>query len=113
VHTIYLPIKISELERLAMEATENPVYMDGELTVFIGDYFTGEGVTFFIGNNTAEDNAKVMDVIRKTNRVRPADSVVYRIIGEEVGAYIAGQKSPDEVVDIIENRVNLYLSEIE
>ena len=36
---------------------------------------------------------------------------VFDIVEEELGAYFAGDKSARQTVDLIENRVNLYLSE--
>lgn len=39
------------------------------------------------------------------------DSGIIVIMNEEMQAYYSGQKSLDDVIEIIENRVNLMLSE--
>ncbi len=36
---------------------------------------------------------------------------IFNIVWEETGAYFAGQKSEDEIIDIIQSRVQLYLDE--
>ena len=42
---------------------------------------------------------------------RGTDDKIVTIIDEESGAFFSGQKSADEVADIIENKVQLYLDE--
>jgi hypothetical protein len=42
-----------------------------------------------------------------------SESEVLNIIMEEAGAYFAGQKSTDEVSDIIQSRIQVYLKENE
>ena len=34
-----------------------------------------------------------------------------KIIDDEIGSYLSGQKSADEIIDIIENRIAIYLAE--
>jgi hypothetical protein len=43
--------------------------------------------------------------------IRIYDQQSDQIIKEEAGAYFAGQKPVGEVVDIIENRVGIYVKE--
>ena len=120
-YELYLPIKISELEGMAAAAMVDPGYFhptSGEWVEFdhILEFQSEDSdkvVSIFIGNNTAADNAQVMDLIRETRLMDPLDPIVRDIINEEVGAYFTGQKSPDEVADIIENRVRLYIHESE
>lgn len=40
-----------------------------------------------------------------------ADSKVSDIISEEVSAYFSGQKTAEQVAEIIQNRVNVYINE--
>lgn len=40
------------------------------------------------------------------------DYQMYQIIMEEAGAYFSGQKTVDEVADVIQNRVQLYVNEM-
>ncbi len=44
-------------------------------------------------------------------KVEIADDKVTEIIEEEAGAYYEGQKTAEEVADIIQSRVSIYLSE--
>jgi len=108
--TYNLPIKISQLEAYMDATLVNPGY--GTNFEWEFDWDIG-GRSIHIGNNTPELNAKIMEVINATTVVAPSDLMVRDIIAEEVAFYLAGQKSPDQVADIIENRVNIYLSELE
>jgi len=107
---MYLPIKISELEADLAATLINPLYGTENEYVF---YVEIDGNRVTVGNNTPELNAKIMEVITTTTVVAPNDTVVREIIAEEVAFYLAGQKSPDQVADVIENRVGIYLSELE
>ena len=51
------------------------------------------------------------DFIMSVKEISPVDNKILDIISEEVGAFYAGQKSADEVANIIQSRVSLYLSE--
>ena len=56
--------------------------------------------------------ADVMDgYIRNAAGFRHSDAAIEIIIREEIQAYFAGQKSIEEVMDLIQNRVDLYVSE--
>ncbi len=51
--------------------------------------------------------------IYNTGRYVPTKAeMIQYIIYEEVGSYFAGDKGKEEVIDVIESRVNLYLSEL-
>ena len=43
--------------------------------------------------------------------VATSENTIVNIIEEEAGAYYAGQKTAEEVADIIQSRVSIYLSE--
>lgn len=55
----------------------------------------------------------VLDLIEKARPVSNdgGDSQIQNIIIEEAAAYFQGQKSVDEVVGIIQSRINIYVSE--
>jgi len=103
-----LPVKLSELEKMAHDAMFD---FDNRITREI--QIDNEVFITMDRDNTPEENQKLWDLLFATNRVQPSDMVVSSIIGEEIRAYVAGQKSAEMVMDIIENRVNLYLSEME
>jgi len=113
-NAINLPIKMSEFERMAHEATiefeDNPYWRD----IMIGTAANGDPITVRLDrDNTLEENQKLWDLLLKTNAVEPSEPVILGIINQEIRDYLTGQKPAEVVIDIIENRVNLYLSEIE
>ena len=111
------PIKISDLEMGAHAATLEEYNPHGDLlnrNIVIGGNID-DGLIYekVDSDNTLEQNLKLWDLIFKTNKIESYDTVVRDIIFEEIRYYIAGQKPAETVMDIIENRVNLYLSELE
>ena len=60
---------------------------------------------------TAEEVAEIKTLIYGTNERYQIKDTVYNIIMEEAAAYFMGQKSVEEVAEIIENRVSIYLEE--
>ena len=60
---------------------------------------------------TAEEVAEIETLIYGTNERYQIKDTVYNIIMEEAAAYFMGQKSVEEVAEIIENRVSIYLEE--
>ena len=108
------PIKMSLLEEAAHNATIEQRSSTGFIMYRMVE--TGPGAFDFVTldrDNTLEENQKMWDLLYKTNTIRPHDTVIMDIIREELRYYIAGQKPAETVMDIIENRVNLYLSELE
>ncbi len=62
--------------------------------------------------NTAEDVEKLREVIALADRrYLYAQSVICRIIGEEIGGYNAGDLTAEQTAEKIQNRVQLYLDE--
>lgn len=107
-----IPIKISALNKLAEKAKERPYWENenGEkeyydYTVWMGDQ------SIVVEPNTDEDNQRMMDFIKSVKNVYEYDTDIFKIIDEEVQAYFSGQKSVDEVADIIQNRASTYISE--
>lgn len=58
-----------------------------------------------------EDIEEYEDLIRSCDHMPATDNAVMLIVREEIQAYFAGQKSIDEVLDTITNRVDLFVSE--
>lgn len=107
-----LPIKLSALDKLAEKAKERPYWENekGEKEYYDDQVWVGEQ-QFVITPNTDEDNQRMMDFIKSVNTVYEYDADLLKIIDEEVQAYFSGQKSVDEVTDIIQNRASTYISE--
>lgn len=72
----------------------------------------GDGSTYTLRNPTQEEIDMIMDMIQVATLI-DADNqrILEEIIIEEVGAYFSGQKSVDEVADIIQRRAGIYVSE--
>jgi hypothetical protein len=51
------------------------------------------------------------DLISRANHVRVYDGALNEIVLEEAEAFFAGQKSAQEVAEIIQNRVQVYVNE--
>ena len=60
---------------------------------------------------TQEQIDQVMDLYNKTNLVMTDDQNILDIVKEETAGYFAGQKSLDDTVRLIQNRVSLYVAE--
>lgn len=106
------PIKISALEAQMEKAKERPFWVDenGEKQYYDNTFYIG-GQEIKIGENTDEDNQRVLDLIKSTTNVRRYDRDIYKIIEEEAAPYFEGQKTAKEVADIIQNRVSNYIAE--
>jgi hypothetical protein len=52
-----------------------------------------------------------MEFLKSVNNVYIIDKAVANIVQEESAYYFAGQKTPEEVAAVIQNRVSLYLAE--
>lgn len=106
------PIKLSAYDKLKEDAKQKPFYLDddGNKVEYDNTYYLGDQ-QIKIGVNTDEDNERMMNFIQSINSCINYDQELMNIITEEAGAYFSGQKSVDEVVDIIQNRANTYISE--
>lgn len=106
------PIKLSALDRMMEEAKNKQFYFDAsgekieyEATMWI------ENTEVVMGDNTDEDNAKVMDLINSVSYISRYDRSLEKIVTEEAAAYFAGQKTAGEAAGIIQNRASIYVSE--
>lgn len=118
-----LPNRKSKLERLAEEAVNVEYVLDengepvldenGNPKVVGKDYGgVGEGDwMYYFRAPTREEVDMVLELIRSTKGKGDPNYQMRVIIDEEVAAYFLGQKSVDEVADIIQNRMQVYVSE--
>lgn len=58
-----------------------------------------------------EEAEMFTNLVNSTNKVSAYDEAMMKIVQEEAKAYFAGQKSLDEAVDIIQNRITTYVNE--
>lgn len=106
------PIKVSALETKAVKAQEPPYYINSNgQKVYTGDIYGVGTEEIQLDELSAEEVNTVLDFIKSVTDVATSENTIVNIIDEEAGAYYAGQKTAEEVADIIQSRVSIYLSE--
>lgn len=109
VGKLVFSVRRSTLEDQAEYAKK--LVWDSEEKDYVEPYYIGDtGKKVIIGVNTDEDNQRVYDLISGAAEGNYNDSVI-DIVCEEAGAYFSGQKSAEEVAEVIQNRVQNYLNE--
>ncbi|MCL2718374.1 MAG: extracellular solute-binding protein [Lachnospiraceae bacterium] len=101
-----VPIKISAVEDLAEKARNRPDFEQ----VIIG--FGGTFHDIFVRRPSEEYIQRILDMIYSLNYLDLFDEKIRDIILDEANYYFIGQKTPEEVAAIIQNRVSIYLAEI-
>jgi len=66
-----------------------------------------------MGELSERNISQIMDALMETRLIRRRNPVISNIIMEEIDSYLSGQKTADTVADIIENRIGIYLAELE
>lgn len=87
------------------------VTSDGEEVEQAKLEFSYGGVEFKIYAVTEEEIATLKRLINKAEPIRPYSVKIENIIVEEADAFFSGQKNVDEVAEIIQNRVLVYMNE--
>ncbi|MCL2052364.1 MAG: ABC transporter substrate-binding protein [Lachnospiraceae bacterium] len=110
-----LPLRKSTLEAKFAEDMQRIYYADenGERKEqpLVSAYLFG---ALFEGFAASEDEiALIRNIIENADTIHAWDDRVHSIIPEEAEWYFNGEKSVGEVVDIIENRLRMYFSEME
>ena len=106
------PIKLSSLEKLQKQAQEPYTYEDenGNKVEMPNTYYIGSE-EIDIGYPTQEEADRIMAYISGVTSIYRIDSSLMDIVNEEAGGFFAGQRSVDDVVSVIQNRVKTYLAE--
>ena len=106
------PVSLNAIDNLAAEAKKKPTYTDDNGIEVEYD------MTYYIGNNeiiinpiTDDEVNEVVEFLKSLDNVAYSDTSVKTIIDEEASAYFSGQKTVDEVTDIIQSRVKIYVEE--
>lgn len=60
-----------------------------------------------------EDIQAILELIENTDKIQNWDENINEIVLEEARTFLEGSKTAEEVADIVENRVQIYLNEIE
>ena len=103
----------SEFNKLADESMEKPKYKDEngkEVEEDLTYYTSSKEIK--VNPLTKEERDFIVDYIESADNVSADfDPEVESILEEEIMAYIGGEKTADEVIDLIQSRVSILVSE--
>ena len=105
------PVRKSSFEKAAEESTHKEYYMDGDEKIEYDDTYYIGGQEVIAKPLTNEDVVKITNFIKSLTLVYDYNDSVNNIIFEEASAYFSGQKSAEEVADIIQSRLSIYVNE--
>lgn len=100
---IFTPVNLLLLEKMAEEELERWKMVEPRLQ--------NESVIEFADNFSREDIDKTMTLYKAASGLNRDNLVISSIIDEEIASYLNGQKPADTIIDIIENRIAIYLAE--
>lgn len=106
------PVTQSALDTKKASAMEKPHYTDenGEV-VYYDDSFYINGEEMEVQPITEEDIAKIEAVISNNSGTYTTNETVNSIITEEAAYFFDGQKTAEDVANLIQNRVQTYIME--
>ena len=86
---------------------------DPDLDGFIGFYdtFFNETVEVYVARVLPEQRARLDELMSSIDKIELYDNTLYDIVFEASGPYFAGDKTMDETIQMIQNRVRLYVNE--
>ena len=97
---------------MAQKAQKKPTYEDENGNqVEYDETYNINGVDIVIEPMTQEEVEEVLGFMQSVDQLYTNNQALIDIISEEAAPYFAGQKNVKEVVDIIQNRVQIYVSE--
>ena len=102
----YLPVNLDAFENLI---EKNCHLKESEKTKSNGSY--GRGVAYAEDNLTDEQIEDIRGLLSGALPDKFYASSIYNIVSEELSPYIKGQRSMEEAIRILDNRVQLYLDE--
>ena len=106
------PIRISNLKKLEEKAWEKPFYLDenGNKQEY-DDYYYVNGMEIKVEPMTPEETTVLVGYLKSLDKLCIYDETLYNIITEETAGYFEGQKTAQEVADVIQSRAKIYVSE--
>ena len=78
-----------------------------------GGAMGGESYSTEVYAATKEQVDRVREMINTAQNGARMDKDILNIILEEAAGYFSGQKGPDDVASVVQNRVQLYLNEMQ
>ncbi|WP_026665964.1 extracellular solute-binding protein [Butyrivibrio sp. FC2001] len=107
------PVSMNMMDKLSADAKKKPTYVDenGKEVEYDDTWYIGE-TEIIIDPMTDDEINEVINFLNSIDQVGNANEEVTNIIYEEASAYFSGQKTAEEVADIIQSRVQIYVNEI-
>ena len=107
------PASNKAFDEMCSLAQEPPFFINAEGKKELTESYYGIGdIEIKIEALSKEEAESVASFIKSVDKVDQSNDKVSEIIEEEVGAFFEGQKTAEEVADIIQSRVSIYLSEM-
>lgn len=105
---------VSDFEKEADEAMQKPYYIDddGKKVEYDDTYYIGDK-EYTIAPLTKEERDKYVEFVKNTNKTVYYSEEPLNILVEEIQAYFKGEKDADTVVDMLQDRISVLLSEQE
>ena len=109
------PASKAEFEKMVRRCTATEEYTDenGQTVKPIDDEYTAyDGNVYDIGPATEKEVSELRNIIKHSIvTVLDNDDDGYKIIAEEAEKYFSGEKSLDETVSVIQDRMKKYVNE--
>lgn len=112
-YTSWFPMMKSAFEKNMEEEMKKQYATDenGEQTEVSTIMVGWQDYTMELYAATEEEVSAIRTLIGEIDHMVQSDEQIYNIVTEEAAAYFGGQKSVDEVVEVIQNRANIYMNE--
>lgn len=106
------PLSLKRTDELAEKAKQKESYEDenGEIIEYDMTYYIG-GMEIPITPMTQEEVDEVLGFIKTLDQPYSYDENLINIVSEEAAPYFSGQKRAEEVAEIIQSRVQIYVNE--
>ncbi len=107
------PVSQTQIDAMAETAKKKPTYTDenGKEVEYDDTWYIGD-TEIVIEPMTDESIERVLGYLGNVSQIGNYNDSINEIIREEAAAYFSGQKSAEEVADIIQSRVQIYVNEI-
>ena len=99
--------KLAEAMKQEYTTDEN----GNQVPVSNGGMSMGDGLTVDFYAITQEEADQIIELINSVDRTAVYDQSLLDIITEESAYYFSGEKTVDQVADIIQSRMSIYINE--
>lgn len=106
------PVLSSSLNKKMEEAQQKPFYLNefGDKVEYDNTYYLG-GMEITMEPLSQEDCDRVVSFLNSAKDIYSYDQAIMNIVYEETASYFDGQKTAEEVADIIQSRIFIYVNE--